>query len=1361
MKVARPAAAPPQRAASTVPARPAPEIGGALRGLLTRPGAPLPPAAREDASRRLGHDFAAVRVHADGPAAALAARLGARAFAVGHHVGFAAGRYAPGTPDGARLLRHELVHVLQQRGAANSPEPARASLAQEAEARRLAEGTGSATGPVAVQRGPAVLALEAPEGRITGLRLLLGGQPALVIETTGGPRRFAVARTTLPIGTYHVTLRFMPLPGGAGRPKWFLGLAPAGPEDRARMTGRDLQVSVDTTQLDGDALARSGPVTVPLVVAPGGGAGAQRRPPPSATRDASSGGAVVVADPYPATLIGPRLQATGGKSIYTMNLQYGAALSFASPRLQVFEAANAVSYAWSVQGAGGAARAVTRTEGALEQFGRDARARAEDTAAARADAERHEAEGRHGAAMASEAAARLEGATAIVETVGATINLVGSATSPRDWEREVVWPTRPGRYTLRVVATPADRPQSDGTVLRRRPSVAEAEVEVRPPQEIAREGEAAMAQQRDALRKQMEEAADPDELARLKRRVDEADAFETRPPEEYLALRLANLEAELEEARREGDPFRQRALREEVETLKRQSSLAAARRADLGGTVLQPRALVASEVTGQTYPLLLQMVAEPRPGGGWRARISDVTSPAGRGDAVGEGASAAEAAFAAAKQLAASNDYGRGWLQFRLPGAAPFAGESQTFRNANRGDALARSRLRDLATVVGTVAIVVPGLGAVGGVLGAAVAADRLIDRYRDGRLDWKNPDPEALGDVLALLSAAASGLSGAAGQLGRLRVVREGSRVVVLAQRGTALAERALDEVQLFIAGADLLDQIAAINKAEASGSISGLEANRQRVAAMGAAAQTVAPALGKVVHGVRQQRVASEAPGRPGAKRPRAAEPPAEGMAEPPGGAAHPAAAQPHAPATAEATATPHQSSGGAAAPSPRPARAPPDTLPDGTIVIRHFSPEDYLHNITSARDAVRTRERMIREQPHMELDLWRDRKSGKRVITQGDTTWNSYAMLRTDPDLAGGEWVLERHYHPPADAADIWRRLPSVADYRALRRAHERQGSMKPVHSVLDWTDPVTGQRHRTRFAYDPDPTVNEPYSLTYRALDGTLQTRRWSEMQQYEGFQKRFTGTAADVVAPAEPPSTRREGRGRPPTTAVNSSGPHEAAADPALEESTRVARKPAPRDDDPAQPGRPPRPVPVPLPTGPRKAPSMAAPAPPSPARSTPQGGAGARRPGADPGGPGTVLRDFSVNNMRREDAAYQLHAAGLRMGQGYYVPRPGTDVPVQFDGFRDGYLIDAKYYLANGFFVKGANAYIANPHSGFAERWYNERYTSIMAEAQRQMQAAGNTPILWRVASPEATQLLRQIFSAQGVRIRVEHYPPK
>ena len=65
---------------------------------------------------RFGTDFSDVRLHT-GPAADRAAQsVCARAFTVGRDIAFASHQYAPSTPQGRRLLAHELTHVVQQRG---------------------------------------------------------------------------------------------------------------------------------------------------------------------------------------------------------------------------------------------------------------------------------------------------------------------------------------------------------------------------------------------------------------------------------------------------------------------------------------------------------------------------------------------------------------------------------------------------------------------------------------------------------------------------------------------------------------------------------------------------------------------------------------------------------------------------------------------------------------------------------------------------------------------------------------------------------------------------------------------------------------------------------------------------------------------------------------------------------------------------------------------------------------------------------------------------------------------------------------------------------------------------------------------
>jgi hypothetical protein len=91
--------------------------GGASPGSR---GAPLPPHLRAFFEPRFGHDFSHVRVHTGDSADASARAVGARAYALGDDLVFAAGEFAPATRTGTQLLAHELAHVVQERTAGGS-----------------------------------------------------------------------------------------------------------------------------------------------------------------------------------------------------------------------------------------------------------------------------------------------------------------------------------------------------------------------------------------------------------------------------------------------------------------------------------------------------------------------------------------------------------------------------------------------------------------------------------------------------------------------------------------------------------------------------------------------------------------------------------------------------------------------------------------------------------------------------------------------------------------------------------------------------------------------------------------------------------------------------------------------------------------------------------------------------------------------------------------------------------------------------------------------------------------------------------------------------------------------------------------
>jgi hypothetical protein len=81
-------------------------------------GEPIASPTRSMFESRFGYDFSHVRTHTGPTAAGAAVALSARAFTVGDHIFFGAGQYQPETPQGQRLLAHELTHTIQQRPAA-------------------------------------------------------------------------------------------------------------------------------------------------------------------------------------------------------------------------------------------------------------------------------------------------------------------------------------------------------------------------------------------------------------------------------------------------------------------------------------------------------------------------------------------------------------------------------------------------------------------------------------------------------------------------------------------------------------------------------------------------------------------------------------------------------------------------------------------------------------------------------------------------------------------------------------------------------------------------------------------------------------------------------------------------------------------------------------------------------------------------------------------------------------------------------------------------------------------------------------------------------------------------------------------
>jgi hypothetical protein len=106
-------------------------------------------AVRRRMEAALGTDLSSVRLHTDPRAAALARELSTPAFAIGNDVGFAAGEFQPGTPEGDAMLAHELAHTVQQGNGTSTQREAQDATGGPATAAEERDADRSALGAVA------------------------------------------------------------------------------------------------------------------------------------------------------------------------------------------------------------------------------------------------------------------------------------------------------------------------------------------------------------------------------------------------------------------------------------------------------------------------------------------------------------------------------------------------------------------------------------------------------------------------------------------------------------------------------------------------------------------------------------------------------------------------------------------------------------------------------------------------------------------------------------------------------------------------------------------------------------------------------------------------------------------------------------------------------------------------------------------------------------------------------------------------------------------------------------------------------------------------------------------------------------
>jgi uncharacterized protein DUF4157 len=115
-----------------------------------------------------GYRLDSVRIHVGGATGALLAAHGRRGAAKGRHILLADGAFAPDSPDGKQLLRHELHHVIQQ---ANGQVPG------DLDPHRRAGFEAEADGALAHHGGKELRELSPPDSGPAQFRLDAGGPP--------------------------------------------------------------------------------------------------------------------------------------------------------------------------------------------------------------------------------------------------------------------------------------------------------------------------------------------------------------------------------------------------------------------------------------------------------------------------------------------------------------------------------------------------------------------------------------------------------------------------------------------------------------------------------------------------------------------------------------------------------------------------------------------------------------------------------------------------------------------------------------------------------------------------------------------------------------------------------------------------------------------------------------------------------------------------------------------------------------------------------------------------------------------------------------------------------------------------------
>lgn len=819
--------------------------------VLNSPGQPLDKATRGFMEPRLGHDFSGVRIHTGRQAAQSAHEVNAAAYTVGRNIVFGGGEYAPETSSGRRLLAHELTHVVQQTdstGGAMSGDGTPGKLQRQTPDKKPVTSTSACPKGMAVGSaraypedkkfwdsgsyaiwGPAYDKQDAEtysEQTIQAwIRWRFGTLSAAVAsriqaEATGehwkwsGPLPHAGCQ-----GTTSFSIALMN--------RW-VGLAHGDPEARAAES-REAKAGMP-------ALPSAQPVPDVVVVAPRAGSSAPPTPQPDLrtrvekaldpTSVYEKGASGATDPPFPARIDGPEIEVPRGIGTFTMALDYAAVTS--EPLMQVAYHMNLVNYHWELYdiskmvraGMGRAAQeearrtgespqAAAAAGGATQRRGQAAFEELSDETIRSWQELRDPRKAAQGGSavdvvtrsFANELNLRLLPVSAIKAAGGFLVDALGDLLGDYSQEKEIAFPKREGYYMVRCIAQPAPRGPNHSE--RRAASVQTKIVEVRPIESLARNAlnapEAAIAE----LQLQRAMTSDPAAMARIDQQIAAVQLQSSGDVVAYLTQAIADREA----AKAQAPAWQRGQYDRELESLKLRLEQAKRQRVGTGAAHYRPRAAFTSLLTGQTYPLVLEL-NELEVKSGFRVRLTDLTLP-DRAPIERNGATREQAVRNAFQELAFHDDLGRGRLVVRMPENWMAEPRELSLETGDANTAVVRKRLQDLATALLVLSVVVPGVGEVSAVITAALAVERLLERAANGNLRL---DTESVSDTIAVLGAMAQG----AQLVGRLQVARAGRSFVAAARSGEQGAlETALRALETARSAGKVLDATAAVTNA------------------------------------------------------------------------------------------------------------------------------------------------------------------------------------------------------------------------------------------------------------------------------------------------------------------------------------------------------------------------------------------------------------------------------------------------------------------------------------------------------------------------------------------------------------------